>query len=146
VPCEAAEEFGVFGDAADVNLKEGKAFLERGELLKELFLSELLFCETAIVFVVSVDKIFHDDAPLRIASLRVSTSGEGGFGGQRQAADPHSSLPSRSSVPTAWTNRSADAAICTSTGGRGSMIGLPGDMTKIPASDRRPVWTHYPTS
>jgi hypothetical protein len=69
VPCEAAEEFGVFGHAADMNLKEGKALLERGELLKELFLSELLFRETAIVFVVSVDKIFHDDAPLRIASL-----------------------------------------------------------------------------
>jgi hypothetical protein len=64
VPCEAAEEFGVFGHAAHVNLKEGKAILERGELLKELFLSELLFRETAFVFVVSVDKTFHDDAPL----------------------------------------------------------------------------------
>jgi hypothetical protein len=63
VPCEAAEEFGVFGQAADVNLKEGKALLERGELLKELFLSELLFRESAFGFVVSVDKIFHDDAP-----------------------------------------------------------------------------------
>jgi hypothetical protein len=60
VPCEAAEEFGVFGHAAHVNLKEGKAILERGELLKELFLSELLFRETAFVFVVT----FHDDAPL----------------------------------------------------------------------------------
>jgi len=103
VPCEAAEEFGVFGHAADMNLKEGKALLERGELLKELFLSELLSRD--IVFVVSVDKIFHDDAPLRIASLRVSTSGEGGFGGQRLAADPHSSLPSRSITDGGRTDR-----------------------------------------
>jgi hypothetical protein len=115
VPCEAAEEFGVFGHAAHVNLKEGKALLERGELFKELFLSELLFLETAFDFVVSIDKILHDAPPIRIASLRVSTSGEGGFGGQRLAADPHSSLLSRSSVPTAWTNRSVDVAICTST-------------------------------
>jgi len=64
LPCEAAEEFGVFGHAGHVNLKEGKALLERGELLKELFLSELLLRETAFVFVVSVDKTFHDDAPL----------------------------------------------------------------------------------
>jgi hypothetical protein len=64
LPCEAAEEFGVFGHAAHVNLKEGKALLERGELLKELFLSELLLRETAFVFAVSVDKTFHDDAPL----------------------------------------------------------------------------------
>jgi hypothetical protein len=64
VPCEAAEQFGVFGHAAHVNLKEGKAILERGELLKELFLSDLQFRKTAFVFVVSVDKIFHDDAPL----------------------------------------------------------------------------------
>jgi len=64
LPCEAAEEFGVFGHATHENLKEGKALLERGELLKELFLSELLLRETAFVFVVSVDKTFHDDAPL----------------------------------------------------------------------------------
>jgi len=64
VPCEAVEEFGVFGHASHVNLKKGKALLKRGELLKELFLSELRFGETAFVFVVSVDKTFHDDAPL----------------------------------------------------------------------------------
>jgi hypothetical protein len=74
VPCEAAEEFGVFGHAAHVNLKEGKAILECGELLKELFLSELLFRETAFVFVVSVNKTFHDDPPLCWVGLgRVST-------------------------------------------------------------------------
>jgi len=48
-----------------MNLKEGNALLERGELLKELFRSGLLFRETAVVFVVSVDKKIHDDAPLR---------------------------------------------------------------------------------
>jgi hypothetical protein len=32
-------------------------------VLKELFLSELQFRETAFVCVVSVDKTFHDDAP-----------------------------------------------------------------------------------
>jgi hypothetical protein len=64
VPCETAEEFGVFGHTAHVNLKKGKAILKRGELLKELFLSELLFRETAFAVVVSVDKTFHDDAPL----------------------------------------------------------------------------------
>jgi hypothetical protein len=69
VPCEAAEEFDVFGHAAHVNLKEGKAILERGELLKELFLSELLFRETAFVRVVSVDNILHDDAPLSLVGL-----------------------------------------------------------------------------
>jgi hypothetical protein len=63
VPCEAAKEFGVVGHAAHMNLKKGKAILERGELLKELFLGELLFRETAFAFVVSVDKTFHDDAP-----------------------------------------------------------------------------------
>jgi hypothetical protein len=64
VPCEAAEEFGIFGHAAHVNLKESKAVLDRGELLKELFLSELVFQGAAFVFVVSVDKTFHDDAPV----------------------------------------------------------------------------------
>jgi len=49
LPCEAAEEIGVFGHVAHVNLKEGKALLDRGELLKELFLSEFLFRETAFV-------------------------------------------------------------------------------------------------
>jgi len=105
LPSEAAEEFGVLGHAGDRNLKEGNALLKRGELLKELFRSGLLFRETAIVFVVCVDKIFHDDAPLRIASLRVSTSGEGGFGDQRLAADPHSSLPSRSITDGGRTDR-----------------------------------------
>jgi hypothetical protein len=38
VPYEAAEQFGAFGQAAQLNLDEGKALLERGELLKELFL------------------------------------------------------------------------------------------------------------
>jgi len=64
VPCEAAEELGVFGHVAHVDLKEAKAILERSELLKELLLSEFLFREAAFVFIVSVDKIFHDDAPL----------------------------------------------------------------------------------
>jgi hypothetical protein len=68
VLCETVEEFGVFGHAAQVNLKEGNALLERGELLKELFLSDLLFWETAFVFVVSIDKRFHDDAPLWVGS------------------------------------------------------------------------------
>jgi hypothetical protein len=63
VPYEAAEKLGVFGQAAQLNLNEGKALLERGELLKELFLSELLFRGSAFVFVVSVDKTFHDDTP-----------------------------------------------------------------------------------
>jgi hypothetical protein len=63
VPYEAAEKLGVFGQAAQLNLNEGKALLERGELLKELFLSELLFRGSAFVFVVSVDMTFHDDTP-----------------------------------------------------------------------------------
>jgi hypothetical protein len=33
VPCEATEEFGVFGHAAHLILKKGKALLERSELL-----------------------------------------------------------------------------------------------------------------
>jgi hypothetical protein len=68
VPCETVEEFGIFGHAAQVNLKEGNALLDRGELLKELFLSELLFQGAAFVFVVSVEKTFHDDAPLWVGS------------------------------------------------------------------------------
>jgi hypothetical protein len=64
VPCEFTEEFGIFGQAAHVNLKEGKAILDRGELLKELFLSELLFRETTIIFVLIVEKTFHEDAHL----------------------------------------------------------------------------------
>jgi hypothetical protein len=44
-------------------LNEGKPLLERGELLKELFLSEFLFRRSAFVFVVSVDETFQDDAP-----------------------------------------------------------------------------------
>jgi hypothetical protein len=64
VPCEAPKELGIFGHAAHVNLKKGKAILDRGELLKELFLSELLFEEAAVVLVVSVDKTFHVYAPV----------------------------------------------------------------------------------
>jgi hypothetical protein len=64
VPCEATEEFGVFGHAAHVNLKEGKALLERGELLEKLFLGELLFQEAAVVLVVSADTAFHNNAPM----------------------------------------------------------------------------------
>jgi hypothetical protein len=52
-----------------VNLKKGKAILKRGELLKELFLSELLFRETVFAFVVSIDKTFHDDAPFVLGWL-----------------------------------------------------------------------------
>jgi len=47
-----------------VGLKEGKALLERRKLLKELFLGDLLFRETALAFDVSVEKTFHDDTPL----------------------------------------------------------------------------------
>jgi hypothetical protein len=75
VPREAAEEFGIFGHAAHVNLKDGKALLERGELLKELFLSDLLFRETAFVFVVSIET-FHDDAPLCCVGSCKPTIGE----------------------------------------------------------------------
>jgi hypothetical protein len=48
-----------------VNLKAGKALFERGELLKELFLSDLPLGETAVVFVLSIVAAHHDDAPLR---------------------------------------------------------------------------------
>jgi hypothetical protein len=72
VPCEAAEEFGAFGHSAHVNLKKGNAILERGELLKELFLSELLFREIVFVCVAGVDKTFHDDAPLCLVVLNDS--------------------------------------------------------------------------
>jgi hypothetical protein len=64
VPCEAAEEFGVFGHRAHLNLKQGKALLDRGELLKELFLSDLPFGKTGFVFVLSVVAARHDNAPL----------------------------------------------------------------------------------
>jgi hypothetical protein len=64
---ETAEEFGVFGQFANVNLQEGKAFLKRRELLKELFLSVLPFRETAFALFASVDKAFHDDTPLSCA-------------------------------------------------------------------------------
>ena len=64
MPCEAAEEFGVFGHRAHLNLKDGKALLDRGELLKELFLSDFPFRETVFVFVLSVIAARHDNAPL----------------------------------------------------------------------------------
>jgi hypothetical protein len=64
VPCEAAEELGILGHAAHVDLKEGEAILDRCELLKELLLSELLFREIAFVLVASVNKTFHDHAPV----------------------------------------------------------------------------------
>ena len=63
MPCEAFEEFGVFGHAAHVSLKKREAFLDRGELPKELFLGEILFRESASAFVVIVDDTFHDAAP-----------------------------------------------------------------------------------
>src|SRR6476661_7164441 len=47
------------------------------------------------------------------------------------------SLLFRSSAPTQWTNRSADAAICKSGGGRESMTGPPADMTETPDPDRK---------
>ena len=49
----------------------------------------------------------------------------------------HFLSPSRIGVPTEWTNRSADAAICKSAGGRGSMTGPPGDMTETPDPGRK---------
>ena len=52
-----------------MNLKERKAVPKRGELRKKLFLSELPFREATVVFVVSVDKTFHDDAPLCCVGL-----------------------------------------------------------------------------
>ena len=64
MPCEAAEQFGVFRQAAHLNLEEGKAILERGELLKELFFRQFLFPEIASVFVGSIGKTLHDAAPL----------------------------------------------------------------------------------
>jgi hypothetical protein len=60
VPYEAAEEFGVFGQPAQLNLNEGKSLLDRGKLLKELFLSGLRFRRSGFDFVVSVDETFHD--------------------------------------------------------------------------------------
>jgi hypothetical protein len=45
-------------------LKARKAFLERRELLKELFLREFLLREAVYVLVMGVDEICHDDTPL----------------------------------------------------------------------------------
>jgi hypothetical protein len=64
----------VFGHSLHVSLKDGKALLERRKLLKELFLGDLLFRETAFAFDVSVEKTFHDDAPLYSAESCVCTS------------------------------------------------------------------------
>jgi hypothetical protein len=47
VPYEAAEQLGVFRQAAQLNLNEDKSVLERGELLKKLLLGELLFRRSA---------------------------------------------------------------------------------------------------
>jgi hypothetical protein len=63
VPYQAAEQFGIFGQLAQLNLNEGKALLERGELLEELLLGGFLFRGNAIVLVVSAYETFHDDAP-----------------------------------------------------------------------------------
>ena len=63
MPGETAEESGVFGQAAQLSLNNGKSVLERGELLEELLLRELLFPDTAFSFVLNVTKTFHDDAP-----------------------------------------------------------------------------------
>jgi hypothetical protein len=69
VPYQAAEQFGIFGQLAQLNLNEGKALLKRGELLEELFLGGFLFRGNALAFVVSVDETYHDDAPLFRAKL-----------------------------------------------------------------------------
>ena len=68
MPCEVTEEFGGFGHPAHVNLKEGKAILERGELLKELFFGEFTFRGIAFVFVVRV-KDMADHVHLNLLSI-----------------------------------------------------------------------------
>jgi hypothetical protein len=62
MPDETTEEPGVFGQAAQLNLDEGKSFLERSELLEELILVEFLLRDTAVRFALDVIKTFHDDA------------------------------------------------------------------------------------
>ena len=74
MPYEAAEQFGIFGQFAQLNLNQGKSLLERGELLKELFLGELLFPESIFGFVVSAGETYHDDAPLFQVDLRQGAS------------------------------------------------------------------------
>jgi len=64
VPHEAAKEFGVFGHAAHLKLKEGEAILERRELFEEPFLGKLLVRKTAFVLGLSVSTTCHDNAPL----------------------------------------------------------------------------------
>jgi hypothetical protein len=49
-------------------LEEGKAILERGELLKELFFRQLLFSEITSVLAVSIGKTFHDATPFVLGS------------------------------------------------------------------------------
>ncbi|WP_354210894.1 MULTISPECIES: hypothetical protein [unclassified Bradyrhizobium] len=63
MPDETAEEFGVVGQIAQLNLNEGKSLLERRELLEELVLGEFLLRDTACLLVLNVTKTFHDDAP-----------------------------------------------------------------------------------
>src|SRR6516225_8021157 len=46
------------------NAKLLGGLLERGELIEELLLGELLLWETAFVLVVGVDEVFHVDAPV----------------------------------------------------------------------------------
>src|SRR5947207_13742547 len=46
-------------------------------------------------------------------------------------------LLSRRGVPTEWTSRSGDTAICKLASGRGSMTAPPGDMTETPDPGRK---------
>ena len=60
MPCQAAEQLRVRRHAVHVCLDKSKAFLERGELREEPFLSELLFRAFAFPFISSVNCFFHD--------------------------------------------------------------------------------------
>ena len=66
-----SHRFGSLWAVRDVSFS-----VERGELLEELFLSEFPRWETAFALIVSVDEIFHVDAPfapLEIGLYRVGT-------------------------------------------------------------------------
>jgi hypothetical protein len=65
LPNETTEAFGVFGQAAQLSLNEGKSLLERGELLEELLLGEFQLRDIASFLFLSVTTTFHDDTPWR---------------------------------------------------------------------------------
>ena len=74
---QIAEQFGVFRHAAHVRLEESEALFQAGDLLEELFFSELSFQAGVSAFISGINSFFHDVLLAAEAAERESRSRSG---------------------------------------------------------------------